>query len=178
MKFFCFAILLMVHNVALAQSSEVAAEAKAVAMEKSDKKQGWTHSEGITIGGNFIEQENVVGQPDGRTNSYNLKLNFDLTRKTDHTEWENKLGISETMVKTPSIDRFIKTEDVFVLALFTNTTLRKLLGSAYSPNSMQKHLYLKVTMNAGQKWTTSSPKTTKSSKRQMIALNSPKASNH
>lgn len=85
-------------------------------LQAEDRKLGWNHSESISLGANVLSSDNVIGQPDGNTTIYNLKLSLELDKIEKFSDWENRLSIDETFSTTPSSDRFIKTKDEIKLS--------------------------------------------------------------
>ena len=73
--------------------------------------QGWEGT--VTLGASsaFGHNSRVVGQPDGATTTVSLiaKAAADYTR--DAHEWRTNLDITETITRTPVVDRFVKAAD-------------------------------------------------------------------
>lgn len=94
-------------------------ETKSVDMTKTDKvSMGWKYSASAIAGFNVLEKKDVVGQTNGQTNVYSLKLKAGLNHFTGNTEWKNSLSIDELFSKTPSLDRVVKTGDEVKLLSF------------------------------------------------------------
>ena len=69
----------------------------------------------ITSGANIIENKNVVGQNDGKTNIYSFKLNYETLALAPQSEIEFKVKLTETLSQTPTINRLLKTDDEFAI---------------------------------------------------------------
>lgn len=78
-------------------------------------EQDWQFGASATVGANFLENTNVVGQPDGTTSTYSLKLDGEAKRVRDNREWRNTARISETLTRSPIIDKNVKSADKLAL---------------------------------------------------------------
>ena len=74
-------------------------------------KKGWHLSKEVSLGANVSSSENRIGQADGLSTIYNLKVDLDLTHFEKLSEWENTLKIDETLSRTPALPRFIQSTD-------------------------------------------------------------------
>lgn len=76
------------------------------------RKQGWDPS--IAVGGTlaFANNSSVVGQVDGSTFSFGIKLDAGLNLNHGSHEWRNTLGVVAGTTRTPAVDQFVKTSDL------------------------------------------------------------------
>jgi hypothetical protein len=77
--------------------------------EKS--KKGWQKT--LSLGANLSSgtSDNVIGQPNGQTNTFGLNVDGVLTNVSDRDEWRNTLKIGESATRTPAIPRYSKVKD-------------------------------------------------------------------
>ena len=75
------------------------------------RKEGWSPL--VHIGGSvsLANNSNVVGQVDGTTFSFGMKLDAGADYNLDKHEWRNSLGLIASVTRTPVIDQFVKTTD-------------------------------------------------------------------
>lgn len=104
---------------AYAQDGAPVTEAKSIGMTRvEDAPMGWKWGVKTVAGFNVIDKQNVVGQTDGKTQVYSLKLGTELNHYTASTEWKNSLDLDEVFSRTPTIDRTVKTSDELKLLSF------------------------------------------------------------
>lgn len=86
--------------------------ASSVDLYRTGLPQGWTWNAGLTLGGNALSNEYVIGQPDGRTVTLVGKFDFETLRVHGTSEWLTTAKIHETYSRTPVVDRMVKSNDV------------------------------------------------------------------
>ena len=74
---------------------------------------GSTLSVGATAALN--NNSSVVGQVDGSTFNFGMKLDAAVDYNHDQHEWRNTLGIGEGLTRTPLVDDFVKSQDRLAL---------------------------------------------------------------
>ncbi|MGE0762667.1 MAG: hypothetical protein AB7N80_05265 [Bdellovibrionales bacterium] len=72
---------------------------------------GW-HKK-LILGGSlsFGSSENVIGQPNGQSNTYGLNIEGQLNQIKEQSEWRNDLKIGESASRTPAVPRYVKVKD-------------------------------------------------------------------
>jgi hypothetical protein len=60
---------------------------------------------------NFTDTQKVVGQPDGTTLNFGVKLDGHVDLLQDQHEWRNWLLVNAGLTKTPTISEFVKNTD-------------------------------------------------------------------
>lgn len=86
---------------------------KAVNGDGKKSKEGFWWEKNLTLGasGSLLFNNNFVGQQDGLTAQAGAFINGGLTLGYDGHEWRNSLKLEESLIKTPSIDAFLKAAD-------------------------------------------------------------------
>lgn len=91
---------------------------------QSDKTTlGWNKKVLISSGLSLGQSNNVIGQPDGETNTYGLNFEGNLNRIGERDEWRNQLKIGESATRTPAIPRYSKVKDEFKIETLYLRTL-------------------------------------------------------
>ena len=77
----------------------------------ADKIMGWSKNANLGMNLSFTSSQNVVGQTDGSSQSYGLNLKGGLNRVSSTDEWRNTFTYLGSTTRTPSVPRFLKSND-------------------------------------------------------------------
>lgn len=101
-------VFLLSHFSLWAQEAITPKESLAMSAEK---KMGWSQSADLGLNLSFSSSEDVVGQTDGTSETYGLSLKSSFNHLTEESEWRNSITILENLTKTPSVPRYVKSND-------------------------------------------------------------------
>ncbi len=87
---------------------------------------GWKRSAKLGTNLSLSSSQDVVGQTDGSSETYGLNLKSEFKRLSEKDEWRTEGSLVGATTKTPSISRFIKSNDELKL----NTTYLLFLNDA------------------------------------------------
>ncbi|MGF1510525.1 MAG: hypothetical protein ACFB9M_13580 [Myxococcota bacterium] len=88
----------------------------ALSEEELEKaKEGWSSSVKVGLSFNFNNSQNVVGTDDGTTLGFGLVLGGNLEWRRGQQRWVNTLSITETVNRTPQLERLVKSFDLLDL---------------------------------------------------------------
>lgn len=103
--------------VTFSASAQDFTDTKAFGEKKAEEEGGDKRTSGhrynISLGGNIVDNKNVVGQSDGKTSIYSLSSSYKNEKINQSSEWISNVSLNESVTKTPDYDRFVKTDDVF-----------------------------------------------------------------
>ena len=92
-------------------------EALAAAAEETEEgKKGWDFGLGLGASLSYTHNSAVVGAQEGSTFQFGIVLDGRVGYYSPRHEWVSTLKIAETISKTPTIDLFLKTQDVLDLS--------------------------------------------------------------
>lgn len=92
-----------------------AAPKKAEEGKKESQPKGWIPRLSLGAGLSLVTSDNVVGQLDGVTVTGTFQGDGGIDFRRGSHEWRNSLKISEAFSRTPAIDKFVKSTDIFAL---------------------------------------------------------------
>lgn len=104
-----FVAFALVAQSALAQIDGATLKEEAKQSEKTEF--GWKKK--LILGGSLSmgSSDNVIGQPDGETNTFGFNIDGQLNRVGERDEWRNSVKIGESATRTPAIPRYTKVSD-------------------------------------------------------------------
>lgn len=115
-----FGVLIGCSVVVEAQVADTVLKAPPKADEAA--KEGWSRTLNIGSGLSFGSSDQVVGQPDGNTNTFGLDIVGQMNHLQGRDEWRNSLKIGESATQTPAVPRYSKVKDEFKFeTLFLHT---------------------------------------------------------
>jgi hypothetical protein len=79
--------------------------------EAPEKIMGWSKNGNLGLNLSFSSSQDVVGQTDGTSQSYGLNLKAGMNRTSSSDEWRNTFTYLGSTTKTPSVPRFLKSND-------------------------------------------------------------------
>lgn len=84
---------------------------KEITPANSSKTLGWNRSANLGLNLSFSSSQDVVGQTDGNSETYGLNLKSSFNYKATDSEWRNTITLLENITKTPTIPRYVKSND-------------------------------------------------------------------
>ena len=120
-------------SAARAEEEKKIVETKIVSTEAAKTKtpedvQGWNHALGVNGTINFVNNRTVIGQLEGTSMLFGLGLSGGSDYVNGKSLWRNKLSVAETFARTPALDDFVKTNDIFEVDTNYNYFIKKSLG--------------------------------------------------
>jgi hypothetical protein len=77
---------------------------------------GWTSNYNLNLGVSLVSSEGVIGQTDGASQTYTTNDKLGYYHFSEDSEWRNDLFLREATTKTPSVPRFVKSDDELKLS--------------------------------------------------------------
>lgn len=108
MRLFLFSITLL-SFLSKAQAQPLTPREELKSSEQ--KTLGWKKTGSLGLNLSFTSSHNVVGQTDGTSDTLGLNLKSTFTRITEQAEWRNSLSLVELTTRTPSVPRYVKSND-------------------------------------------------------------------
>lgn len=85
-------------------------------VKRSDKKVlGWTPSAKVGVNASLTSSSNMIGKPDGDSETYGIDLKSGYDYASPESEWRNTLTYAGTTNKTPVQPRYVKGNDLMKL---------------------------------------------------------------
>jgi hypothetical protein len=75
------------------------------------RKEGWNVKASVGATAAFANNSNVVGQVDGSSFSFGLKMDGAADYNRGAHEWRNTIGVVASVTRTPVLDDFVKSSD-------------------------------------------------------------------
>lgn len=88
-----------------------AATALAQGPQQDPPPLGWQKSAKLGTNLSLSSSQDVVGQTDGTSETYGLNLKAEFNRRSANDEWRSEGSLISATTKTPSISRFVKSND-------------------------------------------------------------------